>query len=215
MVIDLATNKKKFEELVKKYIKRDGIDKVLNWLESNDFYTAPASTKYHLAVEGGLCQHSLDVFEQMVKLAKMHYEIKEITDKTVFNGTTTDDSGSFTMENLAVASLLHDICKVNCYVKDLKNVKVDGKWIQEEYWKWEEQFIYGHGSKSVYILQQFMKLYIDEAQAIRFHMGGKEDALADNYERLYAPVYEKSQFAVLLHLADMFATFLIEADQGA
>lgn len=209
MVIDLAANKTEFEELAKKYIKREGIEKVLAWLDSTDFYTAPASTKYHLCVEGGLCQHSLNVFHRMVDLC-CNYFGKEATDDVVFNGATTEEAGAFNMENIAIVALFHDICKANCYVRDFKNVKVNGKWEQQEYWRWDEQFIYGHGSKSVYMLQQFMRLYIDEAQAIRFHMGGREDPLSENYERNYAPVYEKSKFAVMLYLADNVAAWLDE-----
>lgn len=211
MVIDLAANKAEFEELAKKYIKREGVEKVLAWLDSTDFYTAPASTKYHLCVEGGLCQHSLNVFHRMVDLC-CNYFGKEATDDVVFNGANTEEAGAFNMENIAIVALFHDICKANCYVRDFKNVKVNGKWEQQEYWKWDEQFIYGHGSKSVYMLQQFMRLYIDEAQAIRFHMGGREDPLSENYERNYAPVYEKSKFAVMLYLADNVAAWLDEYD---
>ena len=213
MIVDLAKNKQEFEELARKYIKRDGLDRLLNWLDETDFYTAPASTKYHLSVEGGLCQHSLNVFHAMVKLCNTYWNKAE-SDDNIYNGTNIEVEGSFNLENITVVTLFHDICKANCYIKDWKNVKVDGKWVQEEYWKWEEQFIYGHGTKSVYILQQYMRLYIEEAQAIRFHMGGREDPLTDNYERLFAQVFEKSKFAVILHLADNWSSFLIEADEG-
>lgn len=209
MVIDLAKNKQEFEELARKYIKRDGLEKVLAWLDTTDFFTAPASTKYHLAVEGGLCQHSLNVYHRMVALCNFHFN-KEEADDNIYNGPNIDVDGAFNMENIALVALFHDICKANCYVKDFKNVKVDGKWVQEEYWKWDEQFVYGHGSKSVYMLQQFMRLYIDEAQAIRFHMGGREDTLSEMYERQAAMVFDKSPFAVLLHLADLMSSYLLE-----
>nr|DAH56598.1 MAG TPA: putative HD superfamily hydrolase [Caudoviricetes sp.] len=214
MQINPAANKERFVELATKYIKRDGLDKLLRWLDSTDFYTAPASTKYHLSVEGGLCQHSLNVFDRMVQLCNVYFEMDE-DDDNVYNGATTEQEGAFDMENIAIVALFHDICKANCYVRDFKNVKVNGKWEQQEYWKWDEQFVYGHGSKSVYMLQQFMRLYIDEAHAIRFHMGGKEDPLTDTCERQYAQVYEKSKFAVLLHLADMTAAWLDESSDEA
>ena len=212
MTIDLAKNKERFIELVNTYIKREGIDKVLAWLESTDFYTAPASTQYHLSVEGGLCQHSLNVFDRLVGLCGYYYNTTP-DETAIFGGQSLDDEGTFSMENVAIVALFHDICKANCYVRDFKNVKVDGKWTQVEYWKWDEQFVYGHGTKSVYILQQFMRLYIDEAQAIRFHMGGREDQLSDSYDRLFAQVYDKSKLAVLLHMADMAATWLDEAER--
>lgn len=211
MKIDLAANKERFENLVKENIKRDGIEKVLNWLDRTDFYTAPASTQYHLSVEGGLCQHSLDVYDNLIALAKLTYNIEgEISSETIFNGETINDNNVFTLENITLVALFHDICKANCYVRDFKNVKVNGRWEQQEYWKWDEQFVYGHGTKSVYILQQFMRLYIDEALAIRFHMAGKEDALSDQYERQYAKTFETTPLAVLLHLADMKATWIDE-----
>lgn len=211
MIIDLAKNKAEFEDLVRKYIKRDGVEKVLAWLEQSDFYSAPASTQYHLSVEGGLCQHSLNVFHAMVDLCNLHFN-KEENDENIYGGANLEVDGAFSMENIAVVALFHDICKANCYVRDFKNVKVNGKWEQQEYWKWDEQFVYGHGSKSVYILQQYMRLYIDEAQAIRFHMGGREDPLSQQYERQYAAVFEKSKFAVLLHLADNYSAFLTELE---
>lgn len=214
MQIDLQANKERFIGIAKKFIHRDGLDKLLAWLDKTDFFTAPASTKYHLSVEGGLCQHSLNVYDRMVLLCNTYFE-KEPSDDNVYNGANTDEEGAFDMENIAMVALFHDICKANCYVRDFKNVKVDGKWEQQEYWKWDEQFVYGHGSKSVYILQQFMRLPIDEALAIRFHMGGKEDPLTDMSERQYAQVYEKSKFAVILHLADSMAAWLDEYEEKA
>lgn len=275
MTIDLQANKEEFLSLCHKYIKRDGLDKLLAWLESTDFFTAPASTKYHLCVEGGLCQHSLNVFHRMVSLCNYYFDkhpqaageksaLSSVAEHQpasspvaeraavsglvaewdaesspvaepaqvdavdaesaqvdavdaelptiVYNGDNIDVEGAFDMENIAIVGLFHDICKANCYVRDFKNVKKDGKWTQEEYWKWEEQFVYGHGTKSVYMLQQFMRLYIDEALAIRFHMGGKEDPLSEVYERQYSQVFEKSKFAVLLHLADQMSVWLDEAE---
>ena len=211
-MIDLAKNKAEFEELARKYIKRDGLEKVLAWLEQSDFYSAPASTQYHLSVEGGLCQHSLNVFHSMVELCNKYWN-KEESDDNIYNGDSLEQDGAFNMENIAIVALFHDICKANCYVRDFKNVKVNGKWEQQEYWKWDEQFVYGHGSKSVYILQQYMRLYIDEAQAIRFHMGGREDPLSQQYERQYATIYDNSKFAVMLYLADNWSCFLIENEK--
>lgn len=212
MVVNLAANKEAFIGLVRKHIKRDGVEKVLEWLESTDFYTAPASTKYHLSVEGGLCQHSLNVFWRMVDLSNMYFEKTEDEEDVIYNGSSLETDGAFSIENIAIVALFHDICKANCYVRDFRNVKVDGKWTQVEYWSWQEQFVYGHGSKSVYILQQFMRLAIDEAQAIRFHMGGREDPLSETYERQYARIFESSKFAVLLYMADTMAAWLDEAE---
>lgn len=210
MEINLQDNKDRFIALVKQYIQRDGIEKVLQWLENTDFYMAPASTRYHLSVEGGLCQHSLNVFDRMVSLCNYYYGKDGTEDNVIYGGDTIDAPEAFDMESVAICALFHDICKVNCYVRDFRNVKVNGKWEQQLYWKWDEQFTYGHGEKSVYILQQFIRLYISEAQAIRYHMAGQNDPLASIIDRGYAPVFEKSKLAVLLHLADMVCAWMDE-----
>lgn len=211
MTINLQANKKEFLDIARKYIHRDGLEKLLSWLEANDFYTTPASTKYHLCVEGGLCQHSLDVFHRMVDLCNHHYKNDQEEEAPIYNGTSTEVEGAFDMENIAIVALFHDIAKVNCYVKDFKNVKVNGKWEQQEYWRWEEQFIWSeHGAKSVYMIQQFMRLYIDEAQAICFHMGAAGDPISAVKDSRHTQVFDASEFAFFLHIADMWSTFIDE-----
>lgn len=207
MTIDLARNKIEFQALVKKYIKREGIKEFMEWLDTTDFYEAPATTKYNLSVEGGLCQHSLNVFHTMVEMVNNFYS-KEPDDSNVYNGDTLEAQGAFAMESIAIVSLFHGIHKIGCYVKDFRNVKENGVWVQKEYWRWDEQFIYGRGAKSVYILQQFMRLYVDEAQAIRFYLGGREDVLSGQFETAYTGVYENSPIAVFLFLSNEAATWL-------
>lgn len=206
-MIDLAKNKDEFIGLVKKYIKRDGVDNLLSWLDRTDFYTAPATTNYQLSVEGGLVQHSLNTFHRMVELTNMYYG-KEPADDNFYNGDTPDADSAFTMESIAIVSLFHAIYKANCYVKDFRNVKIDGTWQQVEYYRWEEDFVYGRGTKSVYILQQFMRLYVDEAHAIRFHTAGREDVNSGIFDASYYRVYEKSPISVLLFLAEQMAYWL-------
>lgn len=206
-MIDLAKNKDTFIGLVKKYVKRDGVDKLLDWLDRTDFYVAPLTTRYQLSVEGGLVQHSLNTFYRMVELTNMYYG-KEPADDNFYNGDTPDADTAFTMESIAIVSLFHAIYKVNCYVKDYRNVKVDGVWQQVEYYRWEEDFIYGRGTKSVYILQQFMRLYVDEAHAIRFHTAGREDTNTGMFDASYYRVYEQSPLSVLLFLAEQMAYWL-------
>lgn len=209
MIIDLAKNKQEFLSIVDKYIKRDGVDKLIRWLEDTDFFVAPATTQYKLSIDGGLCQHALNTFNAMVRLADMHYG-KEPSDDNYYNGDTDEAEGSFNLENIAIVALFHEINKANCYVKDYRNVKVDGTWKQVEYWKWDEQFIYGRGTKSVYILQQFMRLYIDEAQAIRYHTAGREDVLSGIFDVSFMKVYDNSDLASLLFLATSMAYWLID-----
>lgn len=211
-MIDLQKNKEEFLTLCKENIHREGIDRLLGWLEDSDFFTAPASTRYHLCVDGGLCQHSLNVYHRMLDFCDKFVSKVEVEGKTVYNGSSEDDEGAFTLESIVLVALLHDICKANCYVRDFKNVKRDGKWCQESYWRWEEQFVWtDHGGKSVYMIQQFMRIYIDEAQAIAFHMGAAGDPLSSVKDGRYTAIYDKSLFAYVLHAADEWVTFVDEA----
>ncbi len=109
MDIALDAQKSKFLELCKTQIKRPGMDALLDWMGNADFFTAPASTKYHGAYRGGLCQHSLDVYEQAKKLVFMLPEAPS-------------------EESLAITTLFHDVCKVNLYKEDKKNQKINGTW---------------------------------------------------------------------------------------
>ena len=139
-------------------IDRDGADKLLEWLEKSDFFTAPASTRHHSAYRGGLCQHSINVYKRFVKLLEMEYG--ENWQKKV------------SPESVAIMGLLHDVCKVETYVEDFRNVKDEnGNWIKKPYYKVEDSLPYGHGEKSVYIISAFMKLTREEALAINWHMG--------------------------------------------
>lgn len=207
MQINLAKNKDRFIELVNTYIDREGVENVLSWLENTDFYTAPATTQYQLAVEGGLCHHALNTFDRMVQLADLYY-MKEPSDENVYNGDTEEAEYAFTKESIALVALFHSIYKANCYVKDFRNVKINGKWEQVEYYKWDEAFVYGRGAKSVYILQQFMRLYVDEAQAIRFHTAGREDVNSGIFDMSFYRVYDSSALSVLLFLAEQMSYWL-------
>ena len=113
-------SKERFVELYKKYIQRDGSDKLLAYLLSDkcDFFEAPASTRYHLSSPGGLCTHSLNVYDCLREYLNRPYV------KDVFKL-------EYSEETIAIVSLLHDLCKINCYKKGFRNVKDEtGKWIQ-------------------------------------------------------------------------------------
>lgn len=180
--------KERFLDLCKT-IYRDGMDELLDWLNRSDFYTTPASTKYHGAYEHGLLEHSLDVYDELLRLRQAYPEINI----------------SNARESLLIVSLFHDICKVNFYTTEKRNRKNDsGQWESYDYYTVDEKFCYGgHGSKSVFILQNFMKLTTDEAVAINCHMG----AWSEN-PRDVAKAYEKCPLAWLLHVADEAATYL-------
>jgi hypothetical protein len=179
-------------------IKRDGADRLLDWLESTDFFTAPASTKYHLACEGGLCAHSVNVWQRLCKLVENEYE-------------QTGNTLSFcSPETIAICGLLHDVCKANFYKTEMRNTKDEnGRWIQVPYYTVDDQLPYGHGEKSVYIISGFMKLTREEAMAIRWHMGGFDDSVKGGGYAMNG-AWEKYPLGVLLHTADLMATYIDE-----
>lgn len=191
----IEKNKKEFIKLFKQNIKREGSDKLLEWLEKSDFFTAPASVKFHSNVDGGLCRHSLNVYYRMLELCKSEF------------GESFEEKVS--AESLAIMTLLHDVCKVNTYKQEMRNVKVDGVWVQKPVFVVDEELPYGHGEKSVYILSSFLKLTREEAMAINWHMGGFDARVLGGSYSLSSAFY-KFPIAVLLHIADFMATYLDE-----
>ena len=182
--------KQEFIEIFKENIKRPGSEKLLEWLSQSDFFIAPASTKYHSAFEGGLVQHSLNVY----KLLKKRCAEYGITDG----------------ESIAICGLLHDICKANFYTVSYRNVKNErGVWEKVPYYTVDDQFPFGHGEKSVFVVERFMRLRENEAIAIRWHMGGFDEAAKSGGFSI-SHAYEKYPLAVLLHMADLEATYLSE-----
>ncbi len=180
----------RFEELFCTYIKREGAQQLLEWLKKTDFFTAPASTKYHCACEQGLVMHSLSVFDTMV-------------------GSYFEEGDS--MESFAICGLLHDVCKAQFYKVSSRNVKnpETGRWEPQPYYAIDDQFPYGHGEKSVFLIERFLRLKPSEAVAIRWHMGGfDESARGGSYAISHA--YERYPLAVKLHLADLQSTYLKE-----
>lgn len=169
-------------------ITRPGADRLLAWLETTDFFTAPASTRFHGAYPGGLCEHSMNVYKRLCALAPEE-----------------------TPETLAVCGLLHDLCKANFYKVSSRNVKDEqtGRWEKVPFYQVEDQFPYGHGEKSVFLIERFMRLKTSEALAIRWHMGGFDDA-AKGGSYAVSTAFDHCPLAVKLHLADMEATYLDE-----
>ena len=193
------------EKVIKAYtenITRPGADKLLAWIESSDFFTAPASTRFHLSSPGGLLEHSLHVFERMKAICA-----NEATITPGFNEPS--------METIAVCGLLHDICKANFYAVEMRNRKNDqGRWEQYPFYVVDDKLPYGHGEKSVYIISGFMRLSREEAMAIRWHMGFSDnDFQGGGYS--VGNAFDKFPLAVLLHIADLQATYLDETGDKA
>ena len=193
--MDKKQNKERFLNLLNVNVKREGVDKLISWLEKTDFFDAPASAKFHSAFEGGLCYHSLNVYDRYLKNIQMEY------------GENWQDKIS--LESITIIALLHDLCKVDFYKTDFRNVKVDGVWQQQPYFTIEDNLPYGHGEKSVYIISGFMKLTREEAMAINWHMGAFDDRVKGGSYAL-SNVYYMYPTAFLLNLSDMQATYLDE-----
>lgn len=182
----------RFLDLYHSSIKRDGADALLEWISSSDFFTAPASTRFHGAYEGGLLAHSLNVYDCLIG----ELESAKLID-------------AYSLETIKIVSLLHDICKANFYKKGTRNVKENGQWVTKEIFEIDEKFPCGHGEKSVIILQNFIRLEAEEIYAIRAHMGGFDTSVKGG-DYFIGKIFEKSKLALLLHLADMKATYLLE-----
>lgn len=172
-------------------ITRENPTPLIEFLRLSDFFTAPASSDYHLSEKGGLAQHSWNVFSALLPIARKHVP-------------------SAPEESLIICGLLHDVCKVNFYKPDFKNKKVNGKWEQVPYFAIEDKDPLGHGEKSVITLQRFINLTPDEALAIRWHMSAW-DAETYSQRRALNAAIEKCPLLRALILADQFATFFIEA----
>jgi hypothetical protein len=191
------TSKEKFIEIYNNNIKREGADKLLEYLlsSSSDFFTAPASARFHSSYEGGLCDHSINVYECL----KSYLESDRVKDSFGFE---------YSDESVAIVSLLHDLCKVNVYKKGFRNVKDEkGTWQRVDTFEYDDKLPYGHGEKSVYIISGYMKLTREEAFAIRYHMGysSTEDP------RNVSAAFEMFPLAFALSTADSEATYFIES----
>ena len=178
-----------YKELLKS-TKRKNIDKLIDFLDNSDFKLAPASTRFHNCIEGGLLAHSLNVYNECIRQKDL---IK------LFN---------LPLDSIIITALLHDICKANYYSVDYRNVKVNGTWVKEPYYKVDDLFPMGHAEKSIImILQLGVPLTDVEIAMIRAHMGG---FVSDNYFNPSA-VFNKYPEAIILHNADMIATYILES----
>lgn len=202
----IKENKKRFLELVGT-IKRDGIKELVAFLEKSDFFTAPASTRFHCSIPGGLAMHSLNVYDMF------EHKCESEPFKPVL--------GSVSEDTRKIVTLFHDLCKTLMYEIDFKNKKIysdtgskkDAKgrfdWETVEYYTVNDRVPYGHGEKSVMMLEEFIKLQPIERYAIRWHMGFTEPK--ENWNTLGNAI-EKYPIILALHESDLEATYLLEKD---
>lgn len=191
------TGADRFAQIFKEKVKREGADRLLDYLvNQSDFFSCPASARYHGSYAGGLCDHSLNVYDSLVRFLESS-QAKEL-------------HFDYSEESVAIVALLHDLCKAGCYKTSTRNVKDEnGVWRSVPYYEFSDPMPYGHGEKSVYIISGFMRLTREEAFAIRYHMGfsGIED------KRDIGFVFEKYPLAFALSHADMIATYYLEAEK--
>lgn len=184
---DIEENKNRITELLLS-TKRPGMERLVEWMCSTDFFSAPASTRYHLHCSGGLAKHSLNVYERL--RAKTECRLVSISEDT-----------------LIITSLLHDLCKANFYTVQVRNRKVDGAWKEVREWGVEDKFPVGHGEKSCYLIQSCIRLTPEEYAMIRLHMGREDFRNPDPFTQS-AAIYPG---VAALHTADLECAFIIEA----
>ena len=179
--------KEQFQKLLIE-TKRPGIEDFLKWLDKTDFYTAPASTKFHGSEKFGLLKHSLGVYHHMTAIAETYkHDIKS--------------------DSITISSLLHDVCKVLFYKDDTRNVKENGVWKTVPYISIDDKIPLGHGEKSVILIQHHMRLNINEIMAIRWHMGGFDDGLGFMTRTALNNALHMFPIITLLHSADLADAF--------
>ena len=171
------------------------VGRLVNHLESDtDFFEAPASANHHLARRGGLAEHSLSVYEAMLK---MNDAFKLVIPS----------------HHIAITGLLHDVCKTNYYVKEVKPIpnipemsRYTGKWVVND------TLPLGHGEKSLYIISRYLKLSEAEAAAIRWHMGAWTAGVTTDrgLSQSFNSAVEKYPLVLLLISADYISTRLLE-----
>lgn len=182
--------KEEFKRLLSS-INRDGIENLIAFIDKTDFYTAPASTRFHGNYEGGLLEHSMKVYE--ILKYKVEHSVVDI---------------NVSEDTLKIVALLHDICKVNYYKVDYRNAKnAEGVWEKVPYYTVDDTIPYGHGEKSVMMLTEYIKLTVEEKYCIRWHMGFTEP------KEMYSTIgiaFKKYPLALLLHEADLEATYFYD-----
>lgn len=189
----IDNNRFVFETEARTAIKRDGIERLLTYLASTDFYSAPCSGRYHGSYEGALVDHSLNVYEQFWKIAPLY---------------GYDMNNPEHLEESAIVCLFHDLCKVNFYEPYMRNVKNEetGIWEQvREYRPKGSTKLASHGACSAFRVMRFIQLRESEFAAILHHMGAWDKSQYSNPGEVYA----NNKLAWLLHVADEAATYIM------
>lgn len=189
---DIQKRWNEFVDLLKS-TNREGIDDLIDWLDNkSDFKEAPASTKYHLNCRGGLLEHSLNVYHILNEDFRVYIDLFGIKQDTII-----------------LTALLHDICKANIYITEMRNVKRDNEWVQEPFYKVEDMLSIRHAEKSVILAQRYIKFNGLEVAMICGHMGF---ANVPQHDVQISELFTYNPQALLLHAADLFSTYMVECN---
>lgn len=182
--------------------KREGMENVIKHLDRLGFFVAPASTKYHLNVKGGLMQHSWNVCNTALMLREQMIKMKpELEEK-------------LPVDSVVIASLLHDACKANIYKETLLNRKNEqGFWEKVPGYDVDYSALpLGHGEKSVIMLLALgLRLTRDEMLAIRWHMTAWELAFQSPEQKSnLQKAREIAPLCAIIQAADGLSSALLE-----
>ena len=184
--------------------RREGAVAMLKWLENEtDFFTAPASSKNHLAQPGGLVTHSLNVWRRLREIT-----VRDLTGRYAPGVCHISEAEE---ETVAILGLLHDVCKAGVYHQETKRRKNQetGKWEDYLGYTFRDPFPLGHGEKSLFLITRHMALTEEEALAIRWHMGAYDDAVKGG-SRSMTEAMKLTTWVWRLQEADMCAAWIDE-----
>lgn len=217
MIEKVNANKKRYLDLINSIKVQDAnIPGLLKWLEKSDFFIAPATLKYYGSYQGGLCEHTLKVYDNLVKLVDTFALVSDQKWKVDEQGRPLQETiqnvlrPRYSEDTLKIVALMHDISKTNYFTTYQRNVKNEetGKWEQKEEYKVreiEDRFIFGTSEQaSEYIAHTFFPLEVEESVAILHSNGGIN---SETSSTIIPMIYSKYNLALLLHLADMLACY--------
>ena len=203
---EITRNREAFESCCHQYIQRNGIDALLEYLKTKtDFFEAPSSTSFHLNEPGGLCRHSLNVFETLLTL------YTSLVEPRIEDGTSPF-ADTVSTESIAVVALFHaDRRAKTSRPTERRKKDANGRWMSYPGYEVNDSFPFGHGEKSCVVIHWFLPLRQEELLAIRWHMGMFEmpDA-ASSTRRSYRAAMEHSPLVSLLQAADLVASNCLE-----
>ena len=201
--VNITDNKERFCKILRD-TGRENMDYVLEDLEALGFFEQPASVKNHYNFPGGLVEHSLKVYDMAVALRKSIIELRP------------DMESQLSMDSVAIAMLLHDVCKADIYRKVQRARKNEIGMFEkfDEYQVDYSNFPVGHGEKSVImLLRSGLDLEDAEILAIRWHMGPWELAQQSiEQDRNYRTANANSPLVALVHTADTLSAQILERE---